>query len=118
MWLTVEHAGKRYRVAVSRSPDGLWVSWQGRTTFVGDRKEHVVKVDGEDDVRAPMPGRVVRIGASSGDTVDTDDVLVVLEAMKMEYRLRAPRAGRVAAFSCKEGDLVDLGETLVTLMSA
>jgi 3-methylcrotonyl-CoA carboxylase alpha subunit len=118
VWLTVEHEGKRYRVAVTRSPDGLWVGWQGRTAFVGDRRKRADDETGDANVRAPMPGRVVQISAASGDAVEADDVLVILEAMKMEYRLRAPRRGRVADCNCKEGDLVDLGETLVTLMSA
>jgi 3-methylcrotonyl-CoA carboxylase alpha subunit len=62
-----------------------------------------------------MTGRVVQVLVKAGDAVEMGASLVVLEAMKMEYRLTAPRAGEVERVSCREGELVDLHAILVTL---
>jgi biotin carboxyl carrier protein len=64
---------------------------------------------------APMPATVVRIVARSGANVARGDVLVLLEAMKMELPLRAPRDGKVKAVHCHEGELVAPGRALVEL---
>ena len=52
---------------------------------------------------------------AAGRPVRAREALVVLEAMKMEYRLTAPRDGVVESVSCAEGERVDLGRVLVTL---
>jgi biotin carboxyl carrier protein len=62
-----------------------------------------------------MTGRVVAVRVKAGDPVGAGQILAVLEAMKMEYKLPSPRAGTVAAVHCRDGDLVDLGKTLVEL---
>jgi biotin carboxyl carrier protein len=62
-----------------------------------------------------MTGRVVGVAAKQGMAVAKGDLLVVLEAMKMEYRLSAPHNGTVDGVHCAEGELVDLGASLVTL---
>jgi pyruvate carboxylase subunit B len=70
---------------------------------------------GEAEVRAPMPGLVVRVLVSEGDEVDEGDGLLVLEAMKMENELRAPAAGTVAALHAEEGTSADKGAVLVEI---
>ena len=64
---------------------------------------------------APMPATVVATRAAPGQAVRTGDVLVVLEAMKMELTIRAPRDGVVDAVRCRQGDLVQPGVPLVTM---
>ena len=64
---------------------------------------------------APMPGQVIAVRVSPGDTVAEGQELVVVEAMKMEHAIRAPAAGTVTAVSCRPGDQVDRGQTLVDL---
>jgi biotin carboxyl carrier protein len=66
-------------------------------------------------VRAPMPGKVVKVLVKPGDAVTAGQGLCVIEAMKMENELRAPRDGTVAEVAAREGQPVDAGETLVTL---
>ncbi len=66
-------------------------------------------------VSSPMTGKVVVVNVAAGDTVSAGDVLVVVEAMKMEQPLAAPRDGVVAKVSCAVGDLVDGGVDLVVL---
>ena len=67
------------------------------------------------EVRAPMTGRIVAIRVKPGDAVREGDVLVVLEAMKMEYRVAAPAAGTVATVRVSERDRVEIGAVLVTM---
>lgn len=64
---------------------------------------------------APMPGTVVRVLVSAGDEVEEGQLLLVLEAMKMEQPVPAPRAGTVAALPFAEGSLVPGGAVLVEL---
>jgi biotin carboxyl carrier protein len=66
-------------------------------------------------VTAPMPGNVLSVRVSEGDDVEAGQVLVVLEAMKMENTVPAPGAGRVARVLVKSGQQVQRGESLVEL---
>ena len=71
--------------------------------------------DGRSDVRAPMPGRVVKVLVKAGDVVTARQGLVVVEAMKMENELRAPKDGRVADVRVKEGMSVEANAVLITV---
>ena len=66
-------------------------------------------------VAAPMPGNILKVNVSQGQTVKAGDVLVVLEAMKMENEIMAPRAGSVAQVVVSKGAVVDTGAALVVL---
>ena len=71
---------------------------------------------GEHDAfRPPMSATVVRIVVEPGDTVAAGDVLIALEAMKMELPIRAPRDGVVKAIHCKAGDLVQPDQELLEM---
>ena len=105
------------RLTVVRTPSGVWVGWPGGAKFFAPERPGSAAVDanGASEVRAPMTARVVKVSARPGGAVGADEVLVILQAMKMEYRLTSPRAGRVERVHCAEGEMVDLGATLVTL---
>ena len=66
-------------------------------------------------LEAPMPATVTRIVASVGQRVSAGDVLVLLEAMKMELAIRAPHDGTVARIACEAGAIVQPGVPLVEL---
>jgi len=66
-------------------------------------------------LRAPMPGRVLSVAVADGQQVARGDLLLILEAMKMEHRMTAPRAGTVTALRVAAGDQVANGALLVTL---
>ena len=68
---------------------------------------------GDERLLAPMPGRIVSLHTSVGSTVSKGDVLVLLEAMKVQVRLAAPRDGTVTTIHAQPGDLVDEGVELV-----
>ena len=66
-------------------------------------------------VNAPMPGKVVAVKANVGDAVKKGQVILVLEAMKMENDIVAPADGTVASIDTAVGNAVEAGETLATL---
>ncbi len=70
---------------------------------------------GEETVSAPLPGLVVEVRVKEGEVVEVGQVLVVLEAMKMENEIPSPRAGRVARVMVRPGEAVNVGDPLVVL---
>ncbi|HEY5289174.1 MAG TPA: biotin carboxylase N-terminal domain-containing protein [Caulobacteraceae bacterium] len=70
---------------------------------------------GDGTVRSPMPGRIVSIGRRLGETVKLGDVLLTLEAMKMEHALKAPFDGKVTELNVAEGDQVGENAVLARL---
>ncbi|NQY03122.1 MAG: sodium-extruding oxaloacetate decarboxylase subunit alpha [Halieaceae bacterium] len=66
-------------------------------------------------VPAPLAGNIFKVNVSPGDAVQSGDVIVILEAMKMETEVRAPQAGTVGEVAVKVGDAVAVGDTIITL---
>jgi acetyl/propionyl-CoA carboxylase alpha subunit len=113
--LTVD--GVRHRVAWVREGDRVFLWCDGRS-FVFSRAKAARAGAGAEaggDLRSPMPGRVRRSFAREGDSVGRGQVLLVLEAMKMEHAIRAPRDGVVRAVHVREGDLVEAGVELAEI---
>ena len=67
------------------------------------------------DVTAPMAGKVMDVKVNVGDTVNEDDDLIILEAMKMEMPIVAPASGTVKEIKCKKGDSVGADDVLVVI---
>jgi len=70
---------------------------------------------GSETITSPMPGTILGVKVNAGDAVKAGDVLLVLEAMKMENEIKAPHDATVAAVLVKQGDSVDSGADLVSL---
>ena len=68
-----------------------------------------------EQVTAPMPGTILKVNTAQGAAVKKGDILVVLEAMKMENEILAPRDGTVAQVAVAKGNTVDTGALLVVL---
>lgn len=66
-------------------------------------------------VNAPMPGKILKVNINAGAAVKKGDVLLVLEAMKMENEICAPQDGTVATVECAAGDSVESGKVLVSM---
>lgn len=67
------------------------------------------------DVTAPMGGKIIDIKVKAGDTVDENDEVVILEAMKMELPVVAGVSGTVKEVKCKKGDAVEADSVLIVL---
>lgn len=72
-------------------------------------------VSGGTDVTSPMPGNILDIKVNVGDKVSANQVVVVLEAMKMENDIVTPVAGTVTSISVTKGQAVNSGDVLITV---
>lgn len=71
--------------------------------------------DGRQEIQSPMPGKIVRLLAHLGDTVEEGQGLVVVEAMKMQNELKSPKSGKVAEVRTKPDATVSAGEVLLVV---
>lgn len=86
-----------------------------RTRHIRELASHVAPVETGWDLRAPMPGLIVRVEVGEGQEVAEGDGLVVMEAMKMENELRADAAGRVTSVKVEAGQAVERDEVLLRM---
>ncbi|WP_041768759.1 biotin carboxylase N-terminal domain-containing protein [Pseudovibrio sp. FO-BEG1] len=114
-----EADGVRRSAFVSEAPEGgLWISLEGQTQFFEEQSFSTKKDDSSaagSSIIAPMPGAVVALKTEQGAQVSKGDVLLVLEAMKMQHELTAPRDGVVAELGTQEGAQVNSRDVLVRL---
>lgn len=113
----VEQDGRSEIVYVAGPPESRWAFWNGRV-FQTDRPGDAVTGrrqpgHAEQSVAAPMPATVVKVLVKPGSLVKNGDILLVLEAMKMELVIRAPADARITAVHCQEKDLVQPDTPLV-----
>ncbi len=92
---------------VTAAKNGVWVTLAGQTWFFEKAKKAQSDDHGHGGFGAPMPGKVTRVQVSAGQEVAQGQVLVVMEAMKMEHRIEAPSAGTIIAVHCQVDQLVD-----------
>jgi geranyl-CoA carboxylase alpha subunit len=119
---TLHVLGSANHVAWATTVGGTrWVYVEGEVfTFEADRAPSTrPRATGHHgSLMAPMPATVRKVLVKPGDTVRKSEVLIVLEAMKMELPIRATADGRVDRVSCQEGDLVQPGVPLIELDEA
>ncbi|EMX8967120.1 biotin/lipoyl-binding protein, partial [Salmonella enterica] len=108
---TVEVEGKAFVVKVS---DGGDIS-QLTAAVPASAPAAAAPAGAGTPVTAPLAGNIWKVIASEGQTVAEGDVLLILEAMKMETEIRAAQAGTVRGIAVKSGDAVSVGDTLMTL---
>jgi acetyl-CoA/propionyl-CoA carboxylase biotin carboxyl carrier protein len=96
-----------------------WVFIAGRTYVIEGRdregRSGRVRTDDQLALSAPMPATVLAVNVTPGQAVEEGDLLIMLEAMKMELPIKAPRAGRVKSIGFREGELVQPGVPLLEL---
>jgi biotin carboxyl carrier protein len=119
--------GRSYEVGVTAGPDGLDVTWQGRTVPVEVKhplekllqQQHAGAAHARHEtVTAPMPGAVVALHVKAGDVVQPGQAVAVLEAMKMQNELVSHAGGVVAEVLVAEKAAVRAGQALVRLAPA
>ena len=110
--------GATRRIAFAAVARETWVFIDGHTYVVSDttdgspRRAHV---DEQGALTAPMPATVLAIHVAQGQRVERNQIVMVLEAMKMELPIRSPRDGVVKRVGCEVGELVQPGATLLEL---
>jgi len=122
--LSVLLEGHSYTVQVTQTSDGilkLHTALQEFTAYVTDprawrgRRHGGVEAQGQQQVAAPMPGKVIRLLVGVGDKVEAGQGLIVVEAMKMQNEIRSPKGGTVERLSAKEGQAVSPGDVLCVI---
>ena len=113
--LFVERNGEQHRFVLTGSANRPRFSWQGhyQTTFEPLREAGNSSADGS--TVSPMPGTVLEIKVQVGDEVSAGQILVVVEAMKMELPVKAPAPRRIQEVLVNVGDSVAQGKSLVVL---
>ena len=122
-FLVTSPDGRQQLAWAVADPAGAWVFVDGRPYYVPTQRDVVRTASspaagGEAEaaaLSAPMPARVLSVRVAPGQDVAAGDVLVMLEAMKMELPVEAPRDGKVKTIACREGELVQPGVPLVEL---
>jgi oxaloacetate decarboxylase alpha subunit len=120
---TVTVDGNEYVVKVDDGGDvtdlapvnGAPMSFGGDSGNAGAATSSPVAAGGGDPISAPLAGNVWKVLVQPGQAVNEGDVVIILEAMKMETEVRAPRAGTVGSVTATEGAAVKVGDTLYTL---
>ena len=110
--------GRKVTARVVRQDDDFTVLHGGRSYLLRLHDPRNPDLTGEEDggqLTAPMSGKVVAVQVAAGDAVERGDVLVVLEAMKMEHSITAPQDAVVSVVYFSAGDLVEEGVELLSL---
>jgi acetyl-CoA/propionyl-CoA carboxylase biotin carboxyl carrier protein len=116
--LLVEFAGRQRRYRVIEDNDVIWVGHQGAAWAL--RHQERLQASRHADasggpVVSPLPGTVVAVAARAGTAVSAGQVLVVVEAMKMEHQIVAPVDGVVTSVTVSTGDKVEIEQTLLVI---
>ncbi|MGH9618866.1 MAG: acetyl-CoA carboxylase biotin carboxyl carrier protein subunit, partial [Bryobacteraceae bacterium] len=98
----------------------VWTGCERRAISLGDTRDRAAQnkratVTGPVEVRAQMPGKVIRLLVAPGDRVEVDQGVIVVEAMKMQNEMKSPKAGTVTRIHTREGATVAAGETLIAI---
>ncbi|MGM0629982.1 MAG: sodium-extruding oxaloacetate decarboxylase subunit alpha [Pseudomonadota bacterium] len=109
----VEVDGKRYNVKVG--PTGKLDSVKSASSETQSDSSGEPSSSGGETIKAPLAGNIFKVVAKEGTTVKAGDVVLVLEAMKMETDIKAEKDGKVQSLHVKEGDAVTVGDALVTV---
>ena len=113
--VVVEVNGKRLEVSLPDLSGGAKPAAKPAVKTRKSRSARGAAKGGGDELTSPMQGTIVKVAASDGDTVAEGDLILVLEAMKMEQPITAHKAGKVSGLSAKAGDTVTSGAVLATI---
>ena len=113
--VVVEVNGKRMEVSLPDLSGGAKPAAKPAAKTRKSRSSRASAKAGGDELTSPMQGTIVKVAVSDGDTVAEGDLVLVLEAMKMEQPITAHKAGKVSGLSAKPGDTVTSGAVLATI---
>ena len=95
--------------------DVWWVHYDGHIFCLEKTEPGSQDNDSEQGMTAPMPGKILEVKVETGQAVGAGELLMVMEAMKMEHRIVAPNAGTIARIGFSVGDQVQQGDILVEM---
>jgi oxaloacetate decarboxylase alpha subunit len=110
---------ENYSVSVDGKVYDVVVGPSGSVNSVESAKDadiqQTASVTADETLNAPLAGNVFKVLVNEGDQVEAGDVVIVMEAMKMETEIRAVSSGEIVSVDVREGDSVAVGDTLLSL---
>ncbi len=121
--LIVKIDGKEYKVTIEETDHGTLKIHCGNDVYEVEAKpvardvevSHIESKEGENVIKAPLPGTIVDVKIKKGQEVKAGDILIKLVAMKMENEIAAPKDGIVKEVNVKKNDIVNKGDVLVVM---
>ena len=119
--------GEEYEVELEKQ-DGVWnVTIEGKSFNIeieggsvgdtsGSKRKKSARGKKSGTISSTIPGKIVSISAKEGQKVSEVDVVMILEAMKMQNEIQAPLPGTVTAINCKPGDNVEANSPLIIIL--
>ena len=123
----VQVDGEEYEVELEKQ-DGVWnVTIEGKSFNIeieggsvgdtsGSKRKKSARGKKSGTISSTIPGKIVSISAKEGQKVSEGDVVMILEAMKMQNEIQAPLSGTVTAINCKPGDNVEANSPLIIIL--
>ena len=102
--VTIE--GKSFRIEIEGNPVG---------DMAGNKRKKKGRGKKSGTISSTIPGKIVSIAVEEGDIVAEGDVVMILEAMKMQNEIQAPLSGSVTAVNCKPGDSIEANSPLIVI---
>ncbi len=118
---SVQIGGTQQKLSFNQSQQGITLFQNGQSYKFAYIRQDFNQADSQSDeghLKAPMPGVVTQVLVSANHSVKKDDILMTLEAMKMEYTIRAPKDGLIVDSYFQVGDQVKAGDELVEFQPA
>lgn len=117
-FVEIEWLGKTVRIPAQKINGQTWYHIDGQTYCYEPLGQRRKQGSSEENASpgvclAPMPGKIIKLAAKKNQQVKKGDLLVAMEAMKMEYSLESDIDGVVTEVNCSEGDQVQLQQTLI-----
>jgi biotin carboxyl carrier protein len=138
MKIPFQHQGSFFEAEAEYIHDQMWVHFGGKTWALSEElspisstafegspsrargqrstKRRLQSLVPKDAITAPMPGKIIKVLAQIGSDVQVGQVLIIMEAMKMEYTLKAERSAKISEVLVGVGQQVRLGDRLVAFV--
>lgn len=113
LWLEID--GRKHKAVATKVGDVWWVHAMGHTLQFEVIESGASSSDDDGGLSAPMPGKILEVHVSEGQVVSAGDVLMVMEAMKMEHKIVAGSDGVIEAIYYSAGDQVSQGAELLSI---
>lgn len=110
---------KSYRFYVQKDKQALWIHYKGQIWLWKKQRTSQRKAKSKPKnpelIVSPLPGKIQKIFVKKNDTVKTGDELLLLSAMKIEYRFKAEAEGRIEDIYCSSGQIVEANKELIKI---
>jgi 3-methylcrotonyl-CoA carboxylase alpha subunit len=113
LWLEID--GRKHKVTATKMGDVWWIHILGHTLQFEMVEPGATGADNDSGLTAPMPGKILDVLVSEGQSVSSGDALMIMEAMKMEHKIVSGQDGVIESIYFDTGDQVEQGAVLLSI---